>query len=83
LSEDEESVNRVKERLREAVGSNGQMLVSVIPSLQLLLDNQPALDAEIDVSAANDLYSRLFSNLIDVFSRYASVTTSARACVST
>jgi predicted ATPase len=70
LSEDEESVGRVRERLREAVGSHGRMLVSVIPSLQLLIGEQPAMDVEIGASAVQELYSRLFSHLVDVFSRY-------------
>jgi hypothetical protein len=46
------------------------MLVSVIPSLQLLIGEQPAMDVEIGASAVQELYSRLFSHLIDVFSRY-------------
>jgi predicted ATPase len=59
----------VRERLCEAVGSHGQMLVSVIPSLQLLIGEQPAVTLDLGMSEVQTLYTQLFTRLIDVFCR--------------
>ncbi|ELR13786.1 GAF domain containing serine/threonine kinase [Acanthamoeba castellanii str. Neff] len=68
LAEEEEQVSRTRERLREAVGTNGQLLVNVIPSLELLIGEQPAVELDLGMSEMQNLYNQLFTRLIDVFS---------------
>ncbi len=63
-------MSRTRERLREAVGTNGQLLVNVIPSLELLIGEQPAVELDLGMSEMQNLYNQLFTRLIDVFSRY-------------
>jgi predicted ATPase len=74
LAEEEEQVSRTRERLREAVGTNGQLLVNVIPSLELLIGEQPAVELDLGMSEMQNLYNQLFTRLIDVFSRYLLLT---------
>jgi hypothetical protein len=47
------------------------MLVSVIPSLQLLIGEQPAVTLDLGMSEVQTLYTQLFTRLIDVFCRFA------------
>jgi hypothetical protein len=64
-------VIRTRERLREAVGSHGQLLVNVIPSLELLLGEQPAVELDLGMSEMQNLYNQLFTRLIDALAWYA------------
>jgi predicted ATPase len=73
LGEDEEQVSHVRDKLREAVGPHGQLLVNVVPSLELLIGEQPAVELDLGVSEVQSLYNQLFTRLIDVFSGYALV----------
>jgi predicted ATPase len=69
LSEDEESVTSKKERILEALGTNGQLLVNVIPSLQLLIGVQSAPHVDLGVTEMKTLFNQLFTRLVDVFCR--------------
>jgi uncharacterized membrane protein len=70
LSESEENVVVLRERLQSAVGLHGQLLVYMIPSLALLIGEQPAVEVDLGMSELHALYNQLFVKLIDVFSRY-------------
>ncbi len=67
LSEDEESVTSKKERILEALGTNGQLLVNVIPSLQLLIGVQSTPHVNLGVTEMETLFNQLFARLVDVF----------------
>jgi predicted ATPase len=71
LAETEESVGLMRERLLSAVGQHGQLLVYVIPSLELLIGPQPAVELDLGISELQGLYNQLFTRLIDVFARWA------------
>jgi predicted ATPase len=59
----------MRERLLSAVGQHGQLLVYVIPSLELLVGEQPAVELDLGISELQSLYTQLFTRLVDVFSR--------------
>ena len=69
LAESEETVALMRERLMSAVGQHGQLLVYVIPSLELLIGEQPAVELDLGISELQSLHTQLFTRLIDVFSR--------------
>jgi hypothetical protein len=69
LAESEETVALMRERLLSAVGQHGQLLVYVIPSLELLIGEQPAVALDLGISELQSLYTQLFTRLVDVFSR--------------
>jgi predicted ATPase len=60
-------VTSKKERILEALGTNGQLLVNVIPSLQLLIGVQSAPHVDLGVTEMKTLFNQLFARLVDVF----------------
>jgi predicted ATPase len=78
LAESEETVALLRERLLGVVGQHGQLLVDVIPSLELLIGEQPAVELDLGMSEMQSLYTQLFTRLVDVFSRYERVCHAAR-----
>jgi predicted ATPase len=59
----------MRERLLSALGQHGQLLIHVIPSLELLIGKQPAVELDLGVSELQSLYTQLFTRLVDVFAR--------------
>ncbi|MDY7232948.1 trifunctional serine/threonine-protein kinase/ATP-binding protein/sensor histidine kinase [Hyalangium rubrum] len=63
----EEELVRWRERLREAWGAQGQVLVDMVPQLELLVGKQPAVP-ELPPGEAQHRFNRLFQKFLGVFS---------------
>ncbi|XYI04032.1 ATP-binding protein [Sorangium sp. So ce1128] len=70
LSESEERVQRWRQAILDALGSNGQVICDVLPSLRHLIGEQPAVPALGPVEAQNRL-NRCFWLFVSVFARGA------------
>ncbi len=68
LLEHEAQLETWKKRLLQAVGSNGQMLIDVIPELELVIGKQPPVK-ESAPSEAMNRFQTTFRNFVNVFAR--------------
>ena len=66
LSESDAQLTDWKTQILEAVGTNGQVLVDVIPELELVIGQQPPVP-ELSGSAAQNRFNLLFEKFITVF----------------
>jgi predicted ATPase/GAF domain-containing protein/tRNA A-37 threonylcarbamoyl transferase component Bud32 len=66
LGETQTQLNHWREQLLTALGSNGQVIINVIPELELIMGRQPNL-AELEAAAAKNRFNLLFKNFINVF----------------
>jgi serine/threonine protein kinase len=66
LSESADSVQKWKTKILEALGENGQVIIDVIPELELLIAAQTEVP-ELEGSAAQNRFNLLFEKLIRVF----------------
>jgi predicted ATPase/tRNA A-37 threonylcarbamoyl transferase component Bud32 len=66
LSESDCQLSDWKAKILEAVGDNGQVLIDVIPELELIIDAQPAA-AELSGSAAQNRFNLLIHKFVKVF----------------
>jgi predicted ATPase/predicted signal transduction protein with EAL and GGDEF domain/tRNA A-37 threonylcarbamoyl transferase component Bud32 len=65
-----EAVEQWRLEIRAAVGGNGRVLLDVIPSLELIIGEQPELPALTGFEAQNR-FTLVFQNFIQVFARRA------------
>ncbi|XYI03780.1 AAA family ATPase [Sorangium sp. So ce1128] len=68
LAESEERVAAWKQRLLDALGVNGQLIVDMIPQVELVIDRQPKVAELPPIEAQNRLRS-VFQHFIGVFAR--------------
>jgi PAS domain S-box-containing protein len=68
LSKSEEEVDRWRDTIREAVGTNGQLMVNLIPELGLIIGKQPPVP-DLPPEAAQNRFQMLFVRFLDVFAR--------------
>lgn len=68
LTEGEERVQSWRERLREALGPSGRIITDVIPEVELLVGEQPPVDA-LGPGETQFRFNRIFRRFIDVFAR--------------
>lgn len=68
LSQSEEQVLEWRSRILEAVGAAGQLLVDVLPQLELVLGPQPPVP-ESPLSEAQQRFNRMFQLFLSVFAR--------------
>jgi PAS domain S-box-containing protein len=68
LTESEAEVERWRDAVREAVGPNGQLIVSLIPELEFLIGKQPAV-AELPATEAESRFHMVFRSFLGVFAR--------------
>ena len=68
LTESSEQINIWKARLLEALGSNGQAIVDVIPELELIVGKQPELP-KLGPTESQNRFNRLFQEFIGVFAQ--------------
>jgi predicted ATPase/signal transduction histidine kinase len=68
LSESEERVARWKRRIQEALGSNGQLLVDVIPELALIIGPQPPVP-ELPPIESRNRFTMVFREFVRVFTQ--------------
>lgn len=68
LTEPEEDLERLKKEILEAVGPNGQLVVNLIPSLELLIGKQPPV-AELGPQEAQNRFNFIFHSFIRIFAK--------------
>ena len=66
LTESSTSLAQWKALLLKALGANGQVIIDVIPELELLIGKQPEV-SELEGSAAQNRFNLLFEKFIRVF----------------
>ena len=66
LSESDTQIQQWKDKILEAVGENGQVIIDVIPDLEKIIGQQPAVP-ELSGSAAQNRFNLLFGKFIQVF----------------
>ncbi len=66
LSESEADVERWRGAIREAVGANGQLIVSLIPELEFVIGKQPPV-AELQATEAESRFHMVFRSFLGAF----------------
>src|SRR5882757_5252079 len=66
LSESEARVERWRNAIREAVGPNGQLIVSLIPELEYVIGKQPPV-AELSATEAESRFHMVFRSFLGAF----------------
>ncbi|OKH37413.1 serine/threonine-protein kinase PknK [[Phormidium ambiguum] IAM M-71] len=66
LSESETQLNAWKEKLLTAFGDNGQIIIDVIPEVELIVGKQPTVQ-ELGATEAQNRFNLLFQKFIRVF----------------
>ncbi len=68
LSESDVRKDYWKQKVLEAAGTNGKILIEVIPEVKLLIGEQPSLP-ELPVAEANTRFNLVFDNFVQVFAQ--------------
>ena len=66
LTESEEEIADWKAKLLEALGSNGQIIIDVIPEVELIIDSQPKVP-QVGGLEAQNRFNRVFQQFVRVF----------------
>ncbi|NEO52298.1 MAG: AAA family ATPase [Okeania sp. SIO3B5] len=66
LGESDAQLQKWKEKILEAVGESGQVLIDVIPELERIIEKQPTVP-RLEGSAAQNRFNLLFEKFIAVF----------------
>ncbi len=66
LTESEERLEKWRDKLAKALGANGQIIIDVIPEVQLIIGEQPP-PYELAPADARNRFNRVFQNFIEVF----------------
>ena len=66
LSESDTQLQQWKDKILDAVGENGQVIMEVIPELEKIIGKQPAVP-ELSGNAAQNRFNLLFGKFIQVF----------------
>jgi PAS domain S-box-containing protein len=68
LSQREAELGRWRDTLNEALGPNGQLIVNLVPELELVIGKQPAV-AELQPQDAQNRFQMVFRRFLGVFAR--------------
>ena len=68
LTESPERIAKWKTKILKAIGSNGGLLIDVIPNLRLIIGSQPSVDELSPVEAANR-FNYVFRKFIEILSQ--------------
>lgn len=68
LTESESELELLKNEILEAVGPNGQLVINLIPDLELLIGKQPPV-AELQPQEAQNRFNFVFQRFINVFAK--------------
>ncbi|NES95145.1 MAG: serine/threonine-protein kinase PknK, partial [Desertifilum sp. SIO1I2] len=68
LSESDRQLQTWKEKLLEALGDSGQVLIDLIPELERIIGSQPPAP-ELSGEASQNRFNRLFQNFIQIFAK--------------
>ncbi|MBI9092636.1 MAG: diguanylate cyclase [Desulfobacterium sp.] len=71
MGESVEKITAWKEKILKAIGANGQVLIDMIPELELLIGSQP-LVAKLSVAEESNRFSTVILNLMSCFGGAAS-----------
>ncbi len=66
LTESEAKLQQWREKILAAVGTNGQILIDVIPEIELIIGEQPAV-ADLGPTEAQNRFNLVFQHFIRVF----------------
>jgi PAS domain S-box-containing protein len=66
LGEPDEQLQRWRSRLLTALGTNGQIIIDVIPEVELIIDKQPPVP-EVGATEAQNRFNRVFQQFVRVF----------------
>ncbi|MGL4622421.1 MAG: AAA family ATPase [Chroococcidiopsis sp.] len=66
LGEPDEQLQQWRSRLLAALGSNGRIIIDVIPEVELIIGKQPPV-AEVGATQAQNRFNRIFQNFVRVF----------------
>ncbi|MGB3532481.1 MAG: AAA family ATPase [Microcoleaceae cyanobacterium] len=66
LCESDTQLAQWQDNITEALGENGQVLIEVIPELELIIGQQPSV-TELSGSAAQNRFNRLFQKFVEIF----------------
>jgi predicted ATPase/signal transduction histidine kinase len=70
LTESEEAIARWRRAIRDAVHPNGQLIVDVVPALELIIGKQPRVP-ELEAFEAQNRFNLVFQNFVQVFCKRA------------
>jgi predicted ATPase/signal transduction histidine kinase/tRNA A-37 threonylcarbamoyl transferase component Bud32 len=70
LTESEEAIARWRRAIRDAVHPNGQLVVDVVPALELIIGAQPRVP-ELEALEAQNRFNLVFQNFVQVFCKPA------------
>ncbi|MDQ1606045.1 MAG: hypothetical protein QOJ18_412, partial [Microbacteriaceae bacterium] len=68
LGRSESELGRWREALREALGANGQLMVNLVPQLELVIGTQPPV-ADLPPQDAKNRFQMVFRRFLGVFAR--------------
>ncbi|MEG4085668.1 AAA family ATPase [Microcoleus sp. POL10_C6] len=68
LAESEANLKEWREKLLDALGINGQVMIDVIPEIELIIGKQPA-PPELGAAEAENRFNFVFQNFIKVFTK--------------
>ncbi|MEG4030115.1 MULTISPECIES: AAA family ATPase [unclassified Microcoleus] len=68
LTESEAQLKEWREKLLDALGINGQVIIDVIPEIELIIGKQPA-PPELGATEAENRFNFVFQNFIKVFTK--------------
>ena len=66
LTESDEKLSQWKSEILKVLGNNAQVIIDVIPNLEVILGEQPAVP-ELSGSAAQNRFNLIFSKFVQVF----------------
>ncbi len=68
LTESENKIQRWRRNILSAVGENGQIVIHVVPELELIIGQQPQV-LQLNPEESQNRFNHIFTNLIKVFSK--------------
>ena len=68
LTESDEQINEWKKKLLKCLGTNGQVIIDVIPEVELIIGKQEAV-AELGPTESINRFNMVFQNFINVFAQ--------------
>jgi PAS domain S-box-containing protein len=66
LGEPDDQVQQWRSRLLTALGTNGQIIIDVIPEVELIIGKQPPVPS-VDATQAQNRFNRIFGQFVRVF----------------
>ena len=69
LSQSEAELDRWRDSLCEALGPNGQLIVNLVPELELVIGKQPPPVADLSPQDAQNRFQMVFRRFLGVFAR--------------